>query len=178
MLALAHERVNTLDELIPYTSFFFGGSVDYEAVLPKLVLKKRTYSESAEILAAFVDEIETDPEARGFEPAGLEAFTRGFCERHGWKPREVFTLLRIGATGRIAAPPLFDTLSLVGKDRARMRLRELVTVLRAQPETPKAVAERYVRLLRDERKRTGIEASELLEEIGKQLGSGSKGSGG
>ena len=67
------------------------------------------------------------------DKTGLEAFARGFCERHDWKARDLFTLLRVGATGRTAAPPLFDTLALLGKDRVRMRLREFIVALHAQP---------------------------------------------
>ena len=134
MLGLAHERLTRLDDFVPYVSFFFGASLDYGPVVPQLRIKGRTHAQSAMVLRAFVEEIEKDTQARGFTPEGLEAFSRGFCERHGWKAKELFTLLRIAVTGRTAAPPLFDTMALVGKDRARMRLRDLVDLLQALPE--------------------------------------------
>jgi glutamyl-tRNA synthetase len=134
MLGLAHERLTRLDDFVPYVSFFFGASLDYTGVLPQLRIKGRTHAQSAAVLRAFVEEIEKDTLARGFTAAGLEEFSRGFCERHGWKAKELFTLLRIAITGRTAAPPLFDTMALVGKDRARMRLRDLVEMLQALPE--------------------------------------------
>lgn len=134
MLGLAHERLTRLDDFVPYVSFFFGASLDYAAVVPQLRIKGRTHAQSAAVVRAFVEEIELDPQARSFTPAGLEAFSRGFCERHGWKPKELFTLLRVAVSGRTAAPPLFDTMALVGKDRARMRLRDLVDLLQALPE--------------------------------------------
>ena len=134
LLALSQERIETLDEFIPYASFFFGGSVDYASVDKKLRIKKRTPKECAKILAAWAEGIEKDAEARQFTVESLEAFSRRFCEAQGWKPREVFTLLRIGATGRTAAPPLFDTLAVLGKDRVRLRLRDAVAYLEAMPE--------------------------------------------
>jgi glutamyl-tRNA synthetase len=134
MLALAHERLTRLDDFVPYASFFFGASLDYAPVLPQLRIKGRTHVQSAKVLRAFVEEIEKDTQARAFTPQGLEAFSREFGERQGWKPRDLFTLLRIAVTGRIAAPPLFDTMALVGKDRARMRLRDLADLLQALPE--------------------------------------------
>ncbi|MEM9455771.1 MAG: glutamate--tRNA ligase [Myxococcota bacterium] len=137
MIRLAHERIVRLDDFIPYVSFFFGGSVDYAPVLPKLKLKKRTFAEAAKIIKVFIEEIEKDPQARAFGPEGLEAFARAFGERHEWKPRNLFTLLRVGATGRSAAPPLFDTLALLGKDRVRMRLREFAAALLAHAEVSK-----------------------------------------
>ncbi|MCH9686242.1 MAG: glutamate--tRNA ligase [Deltaproteobacteria bacterium] len=136
LLALSHERIERLDDFIPYVSFFFGGVVDYSTVLPKLKIK-RTLAEAAKILATFVDEIERDPQGRAFTPQSLEAFSRAFCERHEWKARDLFTLLRVGAAGRTAAPPLFDTLALVGKDRFRMRIRDFIGVLKTQPKPAK-----------------------------------------
>jgi glutamyl-tRNA synthetase len=133
ILALCQERINKLDDFIPYASFFFGGAVDYDAVLPKLRIKNRSTKEVMGIVKSYVEEIEKDPKARAFTTQALEAFSREFCERHGWKPKEVFTLLRIASTGRTAAPPLFDTLAALGKDRVRLRLRDLVERLRREP---------------------------------------------
>ena len=133
LLGLSRERIARLDDFIPYASFFFGGSVDHGPVLSKLSIKKRTTKEVIDILKCYVDEIEIDHRARTFEAAALEAFSRDFCERHAWKPKELFTLLRVAATGRTAAPPLFDTLEHLGKDRVRLRLRDATELLRAQP---------------------------------------------
>ena len=65
---------------------------------------------------------------------GLEAFSREFCEREGFKPKELFTLIRIGISGRTAAPPLFDTMAVMGKDRCRLRLRDTLAFLKAEPD--------------------------------------------
>ncbi len=138
LLELSRERIDTLDDFIPYVSFFFGGSVDYQAVQSKLRIKKRTPAQSAKIVAAWSEAIETSDDAREFTAAGLEAFSRSFCEQHEWKPKELFTLLRIGATGRTAAPSLFDTLEVLGKDRVRLRLRDTVQFLKQMPETKPA----------------------------------------
>lgn len=134
LIELSRERIDRLDDFIPYVSFFFGGTVDYTAVLPKLKIKKRTRKEVVDVLKLYLDEIEKDKDGRAFTVESIEAFSRSFCERHGWKPKELFTLLRIGATGRTAAPPLFDTLAALGKDRVRLRLRDVAEVLKREPE--------------------------------------------
>ncbi len=134
IVAQAQERITRLDDFLPYVSFFYGGAVDYTQVEAKLRLKKRNKKEVIKIVEAFVQEIESDPEARGFEKAALESYARAFCERHGWKTKEIFTLLRLGCTGRTAAPPLFDTLAICGKDRVRMRLRGLVAFLKTMDD--------------------------------------------
>jgi glutamyl-tRNA synthetase len=133
LVELSRERIPRLDDFIPYVSFFFGGSVDHGPVVSKLEIKKRTRKEVIDILKVFVEEIEIDPRARAFDVESLEAFARDFCERHAWKPKELFTLLRVAATGRSAAPPLFDTLALLGKDRVRLRLRDAIEFLLRQP---------------------------------------------
>ena len=129
LLAQAQPRITVLDEFIPYVSFFFGGSVDLGPVLAQFRIKKRTRAEVVGILRLYLDEIEKDERARAFDVAGLEAFSRDFCQRHAWKPREVFALLRIATTGRTAAPGLFETMELCGKDRVRRRVREAVEIL-------------------------------------------------
>lgn len=134
LLVHAKERIDRLDDVIPYISFAFGAEVDYGPVLAKVRIKKRTRAEVIAILKDYAQEIEKDPGARTFEPAALETFSRGFCESRGWKAREVFTLLRIGVTGRTATPSLFDTMALCGKDRCRLRLRNLISVLEVEAD--------------------------------------------
>lgn len=134
LLEQAQPRITRLDDFIPYVSFFFGGAVDYSQVEAKFRLKKRTRKEVADILRDYLEEIEVDARARSFEAEGLEEFSRAFCEKTGWKPKEVFTLLRVGVTGRTASPSLFDTLSLCGKDRVRFRLRGAIAHIKQMPE--------------------------------------------
>ncbi|MGB1015842.1 MAG: glutamate--tRNA ligase, partial [Nannocystaceae bacterium] len=124
LVELARERIDLLDDFVPYTSFFYAGKVDYTQVLPKMKIKKRTRKQVVDILKKYVEEIERDPRGRAFTATDLEAFSRDFCTRHEWKTKEIFTLLRLGTTGRTAAPPLFDTMEAVGKDRTRLRLRD------------------------------------------------------
>ena len=134
LLVHAKERISRLDDLIPYISFAFGAEVDYTPVLDKVRVKKRSRAEVIGILKEYAQEIERDASVRAFGAEALESFSRDFCTTHGWKARELFTLLRIGVTGRTATPSLFDTMALCGKDRCRLRLRDLVAVLERGPE--------------------------------------------
>ena len=131
LLAQAQPRIELLDDFVPYASFFFGGPVDYAAVLAKFRIKKRSRAEVVNILKLYIESIEGDERARGFEVEGLEAFTAAFAETHGWKRKELYPLLRLAATGRAATPGLFETLHLCGKDRVRQRLRDAIAVLNA-----------------------------------------------
>jgi glutamyl-tRNA synthetase len=133
MIPLVRERITRLDDFVPYASFLFGASVDYAPVADKLVPKKRTAKETVAVLKDWLMAIETDPRARAFDVAGLEEFSREFCDKAQWKPKELFAVLRVAACGRTAAPPLFDTLALLGKDRVRLRLRDAIDFLKALP---------------------------------------------
>ena len=131
MLAQAQERVHRLDDFIPYMSFFFGASLDYAAVRDKLrPVSGKSGPETAELLDAYVQEIERDNAARGSEAPALEAFSREFCQRHAVKAKDLFMLLRLAVTGRTASPSLFDTMAICGKDRCRTRIRDVVGHLR------------------------------------------------
>ncbi len=133
IVELSRERISRLDDFIPFASFFFGASVDHRAVIGEFAIKNRTRTDVVEILRRFLDEIEKDTAARSFTEESVEAFARGFCERTGWKTKEVFGLLRLAVTGRVAAPPLFDTLAVCGKDRVRVRIREAIELLASTP---------------------------------------------
>ncbi|MCA9718898.1 MAG: glutamate--tRNA ligase [Myxococcales bacterium] len=140
LAALVHERINRLDDFVPYASFFFGGALDYTPVLAKFSIKKRTRAEVLDVLTEFMQGIERDPDARGFTAEGLERFSRTFCEQTGWKTRDIFGLLRVVVTGRTAAPGLFETMAAVGKDRVRLRIRDALRVISELPEEAPAVA--------------------------------------
>jgi glutamyl-tRNA synthetase len=63
--------------------------------------------------------------------AGLEPFTaerievtlRALAERRGLKPRDAFQPIRIAVTGSKVSPGLFESIELLGKERALERLR-------------------------------------------------------
>ena len=60
---------------------------------------------------------------RDFSPPALEAMARAFAEKAAWDVKELFMVMRLAATARKATPPLFETLSVLGRDMTRRRLR-------------------------------------------------------
>jgi glutamyl-tRNA synthetase len=60
----------------------------------------------------------------------LEAAAREYCRQISWKPGTLFSVVRLAATGRTAAPPLFDTLEVLGKEIVRRRLRQAADFVR------------------------------------------------
>ena len=54
---------------------------------------------------------------------------RELAARMEVKPGDLFMLMRVAVTGRSVAPPLFETMEILGRERCIPRLREAVAVL-------------------------------------------------
>ncbi len=65
-------------------------------------------------------EIECDLAVLGSGPGGYSAAFRG--ADLGLKTGQLFAILRVAITGRTVAPPLFETLEVLGRDRALERM--------------------------------------------------------
>ena len=55
---------------------------------------------------------------------GIEAALRALAGRLELKPGVVFTPIRVAVTGKRIAPPLFDTLAVLGRDLVLQRLND------------------------------------------------------
>jgi glutamyl-tRNA synthetase len=120
LVPLVRQRVQRMDEFVPMTEFFFAGDLDYTPVAKDLVPKNRTAKDVATCLLGFVDALDVQ---RDFSHTALEAATRAYAEKIAWEPKELFMVVRMAATARNATPPLFETLSVLGRDLVRRRLR-------------------------------------------------------
>lgn len=139
------ERIKTLSDFVAQSDFFFTGDLDLKQVGAAIVPKGRTPKETADILLDYVEKLdEAVPPAEGGGPArrvefadkSLEEFSRAFCEKSGWKPRELFSALRQALTGKGATPPLFASMEVLGRELVRRRLRNAVDYLRTLPPPP------------------------------------------
>jgi glutamyl-tRNA synthetase len=128
LMPLARERFRRLDEFMPLVEYFFSGDLDCAAFGALLVPKKREPRETAKMLEALAEELDA---TRRWDPETLEPLMRGFSERAGWKTKEVFMAARVAVTGRKASPPLFDTMTLLGRERCRRRIRLAIAHLKA-----------------------------------------------
>ncbi len=61
--------------------------------------------------------------------AQQEALKAELVEKMGIKPRDAFSPLRVGVTGRRVSPPLFESIEILGKDHAIARLKALRATL-------------------------------------------------
>ena len=57
-----------------------------------------------------------------FDAESLEALLRPLAVELGLKTGQLFGTLRVAVTGRTAAPPLFQTMAVLGKERCLKRI--------------------------------------------------------
>ena len=126
LIPLVQERVRLLDDFVPATTFFFAGDLDYTGVTD-LVPKGRSPKETAKVL---VEALEVLDAQRDMEVDAMDAQFRALADRHGWKPKELFMVLRVAVTRRAVSPPLFQSMQVIGREIVRRRVRQAVAFLK------------------------------------------------
>ncbi len=111
IVPLVQERLKKLAEVIEWTDFFFTADLNYDPQL--LIGKKMTAEES---LAALRKARETLVALPDFDEETLEEALRTLVEELGLKAGPLFGIIRVAATGKKVAPPLFGTLSVLGRE--------------------------------------------------------------
>jgi glutamyl-tRNA synthetase len=125
VMPLIQERAKTLAEVAGLTEFFFASELSYEPDL--LIVKKMNQQSAVKALKTSLKKIER---LAVFDTESLEATLRPLAEELGLKAGQLFGTLRVAVTGRMVAPPLFQTMSVLGKECCLERMREAITSLR------------------------------------------------
>jgi glutamyl-tRNA synthetase len=116
-LPLVQERARTLAEVAELTRFFFVDELDYE---PELLVGKNMDKDST-VKALKAAQQKLSP-LSAFDADSLEGVLRPLAAELGLKTGQLFGTLRVAVTGRTAAPPLFATMAVLGKERCRKRI--------------------------------------------------------
>jgi glutamyl-tRNA synthetase len=121
---LLQERVKTLRDVVTMADFFFVDELapyDPSELIPQKgdkTLALTVLRQSREILS----EIK-------FDHAGLEAGLRGGAERLKIKAGQMFQPIRVAVCGRKNAPPLFETLEVLGRETSLKRIDQAIQML-------------------------------------------------
>ncbi len=116
IMPLIQERARTLAEVVELTPFFFT-DLDYDSGL--LIGKNMTRELTIKALQAGQQKLK---QLDRFDAESLEAEFRPLAEELGLKTGQFFGALRVAVTGRTVAPPLFQTMALLGKARCLKRI--------------------------------------------------------
>ncbi|MBN1863004.1 MAG: glutamate--tRNA ligase [Dehalococcoidales bacterium] len=125
IMPLVQERARTLAEVAELTDFFFTDQLSYEPGL--LIVKKMDRESAVRALEAALRKLEP---VASFDHDSLEAVLRPLAVELGLKTGQLFGALRVAVTGRTVAPPLFETMSVLGKERCLARVNKALGILR------------------------------------------------
>lgn len=121
---LVQERARTLAECAQLSEFFFLDELSYDT---HLLLAKDTDRETAVRLLKV--SLERLAPVQPFDAATLEPMLRALATEMAVKTGVLFGLLRTATTGRTAAPPLFQTMEVLGKKHCLKRIRGAIARL-------------------------------------------------
>jgi len=117
VLSLVQERAKTLAEVPQLVNFFFLDELQYDA---GLLLIKGLDAKSS--IQAIITTLQILEEVTAWDATGLENVLRPLAAKLNLGTGKFFGLLRVAVTGRVAAPPLFQTMAVLGKEKCLERL--------------------------------------------------------
>jgi len=117
IMPLVQERAKTMAEVTELAQFFFVDELDYES---NLLIGKNMNQESA-TRALMVGQQRLE-QVEEFTTESLEAVLRPLAVELELKTGQLFGTLRVAVTGKTAAPPLFQTMAVLGKERCLRRI--------------------------------------------------------
>ena len=117
VLPLIQERARTLADVTELAEFFFVDQPDYE---PSLLIGEKMSPQSA--IGALTAARQRLSQLAAFDAGSLEGVLRPLAGELGLKTGQLFGTLRVAVTGRTAAPPLFQTMAVLGKERCLRRI--------------------------------------------------------
>ena len=125
ILPLVQERARTLLEVPELVEFFFVDELDYDTSL--LIGKNMSQESASQSLETAQPILER---SKVFDAESLEAVLRPLAIGLGLKTGQLFGSLRVAITGRTAAPPLFQTMAVLGKEQCLRRVEAALKKLR------------------------------------------------
>jgi glutamyl-tRNA synthetase len=123
---LIHERLKELGEA-PELLDFFLKEIDVptaENLIPKKMDASGTYTALTAVHAALSAIRQWDGQEHALEEA-----LRALCEQLELKPGQLFGAVRVAVSNRTVAPPLFETLTALGRERALARIAAALQVV-------------------------------------------------
>ena len=121
---LVRERIKLLNEVLTVGDFFFVDQLppyDVNELIPQkgdLEMAKRALEKAREVLAGIpADQFKHDP---------LDQALRAAAQELKLKPGQMFQPIRVAVCGKKNAPPLFETLDVLGKEKTLARVEQAI----------------------------------------------------
>lgn len=117
-------RLGTLAEAPEMAGFFFKEAIHPEPA--SLVGKNLTASESLNMARQIYQLLETLPD---FTPESTNQPLRDLADKMGLKAGHVFGFLREATTAQKVSPPIFETMSIIGREKVLERVEKAIEIL-------------------------------------------------
>ena len=124
---LIQERIKTLNDVLTVADFFFADELTpYDPA--ELIPKKGDAAMALKVLESARKALET----AGFSHDGLDGALRAEAATLGVKAGQMFQPVRVAVCGRMVAPPLFETLEVLGRETCLKRIDQALEKLRSR----------------------------------------------
>lgn len=125
LMPLCHSRIKTFGDFIDLCDFFFINHLKYSHAL--FALKGHTSEHCCFLLQAIMWHLD---EQENWGGSGMYQASREVAEIFGVNHKKILMpLLFASLMGKLQGPPLFDSVTLLGKDRTRVRLLRTIEFL-------------------------------------------------
>jgi glutamyl-tRNA synthetase len=122
LVALFHERIFTLAQFVDLAQFFFDDAIEYNQEANEEFLRdirlEQAFKEYAKLLGSL----------ENFDVKTIEEKSRTLMKQLGLTGKEFIHPCRVAVTGRTVSPGFFETVSLLGKEKAVQRLENAAQV--------------------------------------------------
>lgn len=120
VVPLVKERIKKLSDFVPLTDFLWEKPEYDVEVFKKIKLDNLEVKDVLQKVAERLEKMEKPWKADVFE----QTF-RGLAEELKVPAGSIFQLVRVGASGQLVTPPLFESIQILGEDEAYNRIKGL-----------------------------------------------------
>ncbi|MFI0434330.1 MAG: glutamate--tRNA ligase [Parachlamydiaceae bacterium] len=125
LMPLCHSRIKTFGDFMDLFDFLFINHIRYQETL--FEIKELSKEQCCYLLQAIIWRLD---ELENWGSGGLNQASREVAEIFGVHHKKVIMPLLFGSImGKIQGPPLFDSVGILGKDRARARFLKTIEFL-------------------------------------------------
>lgn len=117
IVSLEQERLKKIEDIVPYTDFFFKKEIVYEPDAIEKAFKDKS------IVSLLSEWIKILDKTALFKAAELEMLARGLAEKSNLKFSALVHPTRVALTGRLVSPGLFEVMEILGRDICLSRLK-------------------------------------------------------
>jgi glutamyl-tRNA synthetase len=121
VLSLEQERLRTLGEAAHAVSFFYSDDLAFETAL---LIQKGMDAERTKAALSSAQKLLAGQEH--WEHSALETPMRELAVELGLKTGQLFGSIRVAISGRIATPPLFQMMEVLGRERTMLRIEQAI----------------------------------------------------